>query len=169
MRAIPSVDTLRKVTQMPKEVHYFLFFREEVQQALLDHHALLNADVRAAHADSLALSEKGGSGVSARLTVRESTGGAARELLFAPPDVLAATIQYCRSRRIPLARRSEKIVKAVGDQLVLASVINLRMTRPKSETRKRAFQSGRHAQPLQTARTFGRQKSQIAGDDRAGE
>src|ERR1700730_13753081 len=144
---------------MPKEVHYFLFFREEIQQALLDHHALLNSDVRVAYPEALALSEKDGSGVSARLTVRGSSGNDSRELLFAPPEVLAATIQSCRTRRIPLARRSEKIVRAVGDQLVLASVINLRMTWPKPDARKRSFQTTPLRRASQTPRVFGRQKS----------
>lgn len=152
---------------MPKEVHYFLFFREEVQQALLDYHALLDGEHRTGFADALDLSDKGGTGVSARLLVREASGGPARELLFAPPDVLAATIQYCRSRRIPLARRSEKILRAIGDQLVLASVLNLRLTRPRAETRRRGFPGAPPGRPDDAPRAFGRHKSPIPFGKRA--
>jgi len=166
-KGVAPIAALEKGMQMPKEVHYFLFFREEIQQALLDYHALLDGDNRVGFAEALDLSEKGGAGVSARLLVREASGNAARELLFAPPDVLAATIQYCRSRRIPLARRSEKILRAIGDQLVLASVLNLRLTRPRPETRRTGLPGSPPGRSDQAPRAFGRHKSPIPFGKRA--
>lgn len=160
-KGVAPIAALDKGMQMPKEVHYFLFFREEVQQALLDYHALLDGEIRVGLAEALDLSDKGGTGVSARLLAREASSNAVRELLFAPPDVLAATIQYCRSRRIPLARRSEKILRAIGDQLVLASVLNLRLTRPRPETRRRGFLGSPPGSSDAASRAFGRHKSPI--------
>jgi len=125
-----------KVTHMPKEVHYFLFSADEVKQALLDYYTLGNPASRIAYADGLQLFGTEQIGVGAKLMLPGTASARPSELTFTPKEVLEAIIQYCRSRRIPLARRAEKTIRAIGDQLALASIANVSLRKPKGEGTK---------------------------------
>ena len=121
---------------MPKEVHYFLFSADEVKQALLDYYTLSNPASRIAYADGLQLCDTEQVGVSAKLMLPSTASARASELTFTAKDVLEAIIQYCRSRRIPLARRAEKSIRAIDDQLALAAIANVSLRKRKSEGSK---------------------------------
>jgi hypothetical protein len=121
---------------MPKEVHYFLFSVDEVKQALLDYYTLGNPASRIAYADGLQLFGTEQIGVGAKLILPGTASARPSELAFTPKEVLEAIIQYCRSRRIPLARRAEKSIRAIGDQLALASIANVSLRKRKGEGTK---------------------------------
>jgi hypothetical protein len=125
-----------KVTNMPKEVHYFLFSADEVKQALLDYYTLGNPASRIAYADGLQLFDTEQIGVGAKLILPSTVSARPSELTFTPADVLEAIIQYCRSRRIPLARRAEKSIHAIDDQIALASIANVSLRKRKGDGSK---------------------------------
>lgn len=113
---------------MPKEIHYFLFTREEVFDALvrfqatraekLPHDAVATIKLRA---------DK--TGVFAMI-VGKSKAKPSFSVDFADADILGALVLFCRSRRIPLATRASKRLELIGDQVALLTTMNLTAKAP---------------------------------------
>lgn len=117
---------------MPKEIHYFLFTREEVFDALvrfqatraekLPHDAVATIKLR---------SDK--HGVSAMI-VGQSKAKPGFSVDFDNADILGALVLFCRNRRIPLATRASKRLELVGDQIALLTTLNLAAKAPSTDT-----------------------------------
>jgi|JI10StandDraft_1071094.scaffolds.fasta_scaffold297663_2 hypothetical protein len=113
---------------MPKEIHYFLFAREEVFDALvrfqatraekLPHDAVATIKLRADKSGLFAM------------IVGKSKAKPSFSVDFENADILGALVLFCRNRRIPLATRASKRLELVGDQVALLTTMNLTAKAP---------------------------------------
>jgi hypothetical protein len=116
---------------MPKEVHYFLFSREETISALFGYYWLMTPPPRADRGVSATLQRVDG-GISGVLKVESISSGKAEVVKFDPDQVLSALVLYCQERRIPLSARANKALEQFGDQIALLTTLNLGSARPES-------------------------------------
>src|SRR5918912_1034764 len=120
---------------MPKEVHYFLFSREETINALFGYYWLMTPPPRADRGVSANL-QRGDNGITGVLKV-ESIGTGKTDLVkFDSDQVLSALVLYCQERRIPLAARANKLLEQFGEQVALMTTLNLGSARPEASDDK---------------------------------
>jgi hypothetical protein len=91
---------------MPKEVHYFLFSREETVNALFGYYWLMTPPPRADRGVSASL-QKSDMGITATLRVQSTATDKTEFVKFDSDQVLSALVLYCQERRIPLAAREQ--------------------------------------------------------------
>ncbi len=116
---------------MPKEIHYFLFTREEVFNALVRFQATRAEKLPHDAVATVKLREEKG-GVSAMLVGKSKTKpGFSFE--YENADIVGALVLYCRNRRIPLATRASKRLELVGDQIALLTTLNLTAKAPSAD------------------------------------
>jgi hypothetical protein len=120
---------------MPKEVHYFLFSREETVNALFGYYWLMTPPPRADRGVSASL-QKGDMGITATLRVQSTATDKAEFVKFDSDQVLSALVLYCQERRIPLAARANKILEQFGQQIALLTTLNLGSARPEASDDK---------------------------------
>lgn len=113
---------------MPKEIHYFLFGREEVFDALVRFQATRAEKLPHDAVATIRLREDKG-GVFAML-VGKSKAKPSFSFEYENADILGALVLYCRNRRIPLATRASKRLELVGDQVALLTTMNLSAKAP---------------------------------------
>lgn len=120
---------------MPKEVHYFLFSKEETINALFGYYWLMTPPPRADRGVSATL-QKGEGGISATLKVQALATGKSDVVKLDADQVLSALVLYCQERRIPLAARAHKILEQFGEQIALLTTLNLGQARPEAASGK---------------------------------
>ena len=116
---------------MPKEVHYFLFSREETVNALFGYYWLMTPPPRADRGVSASL-QKSDMGITATLRVQSTATDKTEFVKFDSDQVLSALVLYCQERRIPLAARANKILEQFGEQIALMTTLNLGNARPEA-------------------------------------
>ena len=116
---------------MPKEVHYFLFSREETVNALFGYYWLMTPPPRADRGVS-ANFQKGDAGICAVLKVQATATDKTEFVKFDADQVLSALVLYCQERRIPLSARANKILEQFGEQIALLTTLNLGQARPEA-------------------------------------
>src|SRR5689334_5186267 len=100
---------------MTKEIHYFLFSKEEVFSALVDYQYSLAKPMPKGSTASLRMTERS-DGIEAVVQCRsDENPGEATEVSFSSTDLLAAIILYCSKGRIPMAARANKRLELLGD------------------------------------------------------
>lgn len=117
---------------MPKEIHYFLFTREEVFDALVRFQATRAEKLPHDAVATIKLREDK-AGVSAMI-VGKSKAKPSFSFDFENADILGALVLFCRNRRIPLATRASKRLELVGDQVALLTTMNLTAKAPSTGT-----------------------------------
>lgn len=117
---------------MPKEIHYFLFTREEVFDALVRFQATRAEKLPHDSVATIKLREDK-AGVSAMI-VGKSKAKPSFSFDFENADILGALVLFCRNRRIPLATRASKRLELVGDQVALLTTMNLTTKAPSTGT-----------------------------------
>jgi len=117
---------------MPKEIHYFLFTREEVFDALVRFQATRAEKLPHDAVATIKLREDK-AGVSAMI-VGKSKAKPSFSFDFENADILGALVLFCRNRRIPLATRASKRLELVGDQVALLTTMNLTTKAPSTGT-----------------------------------
>lgn len=117
---------------MPKEIHYFLFAREEVFDALVRFQATRSEKLPPDSVATVKLraDKHGLSG----MIVGRSKAKPSFSVDFDNADILGALVLFCRNRRIPLATRASKRLELVGDQVALLTTLNLAAAGPSTET-----------------------------------
>ena len=108
---------------MPKEIHYFLFTREEVFDALVRFQATRAERLPHDTVATVRLIEDH-QGVSAMI-VGNSKAKPNFSADFDNADILGALVLFCRNRRIPLATRASKRLELIGDQVALLTTLNV--------------------------------------------
>jgi hypothetical protein len=117
---------------MTKEIHYFLFSKEEVFSALVDYQYSLARPLPKGSTATLRMTERT-DGIEATVQCRsEGNPDEETELTFSSMDLLAAIILYCSKGRIPMAARANKRLELLGDQLALLTTMNLEHPRPET-------------------------------------
>jgi hypothetical protein len=116
---------------MPKEVHYFLFSREETINALFGYYWLMTPPPRADRGVSATLN-RGEHGITAVLKIDSIATGKGEFVKFDSDQVLSALVLYCQERRIPLSARANKLLEQFGDQIALLTTLNLGSARPEA-------------------------------------
>ena len=116
---------------MPKEIHYFLFTREEVFDALVRFQAT-RAEKLPHDAVATVKLREDKAGISAML-VGKSKIKPSFSFEYENADILGALVLYCRNRRIPLATRASKRLELVGEQIALLTTMNLTAKAPSAD------------------------------------
>ena len=117
---------------MTKEIHYFLFSKEEVFSALVDYQYSLARPLPKGSAATLRMIDRT-DGIEAVMQCRsEASPDEVTEFTFSSTDLLAAVILYCSKGRIPMAARANKRLELLGDQLALLTTMNLDHPRPET-------------------------------------
>jgi hypothetical protein len=101
---------------MPTELRTIVFSQQEVLEALVALDRVSKQGWPAGQIMGLHLESEPALSVHLDLM---ATDGLRKRVAIAIPNVAAALIGYCKSKRIPLARHARKSLQVVGDQLAL--------------------------------------------------
>lgn len=108
---------------MPKEVHYYLFSRDELHVALTLYQHARGEKIPPDAVPGVRLSG-GPGGPSATLALADGDGAPRQVFDYDQDQLLGAVVLFCKAQRIPLAVRANKRVELAGDGLALVATLN---------------------------------------------